>query len=220
MLFFLCADGLDFQAIRREGLRAEGVVPLWTALEDARAACAARILVVDPAAAPDPARDAAAEQIRISAIPPEAIVNLDPYLPPEAVTAAGGYVVRPGEAGPEVLVIFRRGVWDLPKGKRDPGETIEACALREVREEVGVEDLRLGLPVGTTLHGYPRGGGYHVKTTHWFLMRTSETHFTPEAREGIEKVRWMPWREAARRIGYATLRAHMDEIEPQVRQAV
>ena len=55
-----------------------------------------------------------------------------------------------------MLLIFRRGVWDLPKGKRDAGETIEACALREVREEIGVGELRLARELGTTVHDCAR----------------------------------------------------------------
>jgi len=132
----------------------------------------------------------------------------------EWLTAAGGYVVREGAAGPEVLLIFRRGAWDLPKGKLDPGETVEACALREVREEVGIGELRVLAPAGATVHGYPEGGRYLVKTTHWFFMRTPERDFTPEEREGIEQVAWVLWAEARRRLGYESLRRHMATLRP------
>ena len=56
------------------------------------------------------------------------------------VIAAGGLVTNDKN---ELLIMFRRGKWDLPKGKLDEGETIEACALREVREETGIEHLEL-----------------------------------------------------------------------------
>ena len=58
------------------------------------------------------------------------------------IILAGGGVVT-NEHG-DLLMIFRRGKWDLPKGKLDKGETIEACALREVTEETGVQNLTLG----------------------------------------------------------------------------
>ena len=61
-------------------------------------------------------------------------------------------------------------------------------------------------PAGTTLHGYPEGDRYLVKTTHWFFMRTPELNFTPEEREGIEQVRFVPWAEAQAMLGYDTLR--------------
>src|SRR5215204_4522110 len=45
------------------------------------------------------------------------------------IKAAGGLVVNDDR---HLLLIFRRGKWDLPKGKLDPGESLETCALREV----------------------------------------------------------------------------------------
>ena len=210
MLLFYCAAEADLAAIRREGVYDAG---LWTSLEAARKACDGSILVVDMAAE-------GAVSAHAGHIPPEAFVNLDPYLRPKKVLAAGGYVVRPGEEAPEVLLIFRKGAWDLPKGKQDPGETIEACALREVREEVGVDQLHLGPALGTTLHGYERDGRYHVKTTHWFLMQTPEISFAPQAQEGIEEVAWVPWPDAVRCLGYASLRSHMQQVETAVRDAL
>jgi 8-oxo-dGTP pyrophosphatase MutT (NUDIX family) len=135
-----------------------------------------------------------------------AAANLAPYLPPAPVTAAGGLVVRHEGNGPLLLLIFRRGAWDLPKGKLDSGETVAACAVREVQEEVGIEQLSITADAGTTVHGYPEDGRYLVKTTHWYFMRTPERDFTPEEREGIEQVEWVPWDEARERLGYATLR--------------
>ncbi|HEY5564426.1 MAG TPA: NUDIX hydrolase [Rhodothermia bacterium] len=139
-----------------------------------------------------------------------------PYRPPFSVTAAGGYIVRssPAEGGPgrEVLLIFRRGVWDLPKGKLNKNESIEAAALREVEEEVGAANLRIISPLGTTMHGYPEGKRYAVKTTHWFLMETTSVSFTPQLIEQIEDVRWVAWDRAQEMIGYDTLREHMASI--------
>ena len=223
MLLFYCADEADLSTIHREGVRApEGAgLSLRTSLETARVACDACLLVVEAAALSDLVfDDDDPASARTSYIPPAAVGNLDPYLSPKTVTAAGGYVARPGADEPEVLLIFRRGAWDLPKGKRDDGETIEACALREVREEIGVDTLHLGPSLGTTMHGYERGGRYHVKTTYWFLMQTPETHFTPEAREGIEAVAWIPWHEALSRLDYASLRDHMRCVEAAVREAL
>jgi len=226
MLLFYCTDAAALEAIRREGLRpAKDSRSFWTSLEAAQGACDGLILVVTALALPE--AEAVSEavangqpRVHVRAVRPEAIGNLDPYLPPMPVVAAGGYVVRPGPSGPDVLLIFRRGAWDLPKGKRDAGESIEACALREVREEVGIRELHLGRAMGSTMHSYARDGGYHVKTTHWFLMHTPETRFTPEMREGIEAVAWVPWREAIRRISYSAFRWHMQRIEEDVRRAV
>lgn len=192
-LRFGCVPAEDLDAVRQAGL-AGREIRIFGSLTEAQAHCGAgeRLLVLQGAGRG-----------------PEAIANLDPYRPPEPVTAGGGLVVRAGAAGPEVLLIFRRGAWDLPKGKLDPGETVEACALREVREELGIEALEIVGPAGVTVHGYPEGDRFMVKTTHWFFMRTPERDFTPEAREGITEARWVPWAEAPQRLGYATLRAHL-----------
>lgn len=209
MLYFLCDELLQ------EGAEVE----LWTSLDAARTACAAPIYAVD-AFRLTGARTLDGDRVQ-ARVHTELVQNADPYRPPKPVTAAGGYVVRQGSAGPEVLLIFRRGVWDLPKGKLDRGEAIEACALREVREEVGIEeDLRVIAELPPTVHGYPEGGAYRVKTTHWYLMRTSQQTFTPQASENIERVMWAPWAEARTRLGFETLRRHMDAAEATVRAHV
>ena len=207
MLRYACATDADLKRLRRRN----GPLPdvrLWTSLEEAQEACNGRILVVE---AP-PSSALFRVDVRASAV-----LNLDPYLPPKAVVAGGGYVVRPGRKGPDVLLIYRRGAWDLPKGKRDAGETVEACALREVREEVGIgEALEIVEPLGPTVHTYPEKGKYRIKTTHWFLMRTSQAAFTPQRDEGIEAVAWVPWAEAKGRVGFETLRQHMAAAEARV----
>ena len=59
---------------------------------------------------------------------------------PKQILAAGGLVTN---AQGEILWIFRRGFWDLPKGKLDDGETIQSCAIREVEEETGIQNIKL-----------------------------------------------------------------------------
>src|SRR5947209_9353514 len=51
------------------------------------------------------------------------------------VLAAGGFVHTPQQ---EILLIFRRGKWDLPKGKLEAGESLQECAIRELKEETGI----------------------------------------------------------------------------------
>lgn len=217
-LLFCPVPPAVLSAVRQEGLpdRSGGIL-LWTQLEAAQAASSGPILVVKSTALPAPPAPVGQDQVRVEAVPPHAILNADPYRPPRSIVAAGGFVMRPGPGGPEVLLIFRRGIWDLPKGKVDPGETVEQTALREVREEVGITTLSLRRPLGTTLHGYPEREVYRVKTTHWFLMETPERDFTPEAEEDIREIAWMPWEEARQRMGFETLRMHMAQIEPALR---
>jgi len=211
MFLYYCTGKKHLSRIRRDGLRRRRGIRLFFSLKAVRAACDKKILVIDTARLPG---EGAADRI-----PPEAIVNLDPYFAPRPVVAGGGYVMRRGEKEPEVLLIFRRAVWDLPKGKQDKGETVEACALREVREETDARDLVCVCDLGTTRHGYIRNGHYDVKTTHWFGMSTPTTHFTPQAEEDIEAVAWTPWSEAQAKIGYESLRQHMTMAAPRIGEA-
>lgn len=103
------------------------------------------------------------------------------------IKAGGGVVVNPEG---EILMIFRRKCWDLPKGKLDKGETIEECALREVREECGVQNLALGQFICTTRHEYQERGTQIIKETSWFEMQGSGK-LTPQTEEDIESARWV-----------------------------
>ena len=58
----------------------------------------------------------------------------------QSIEAAGGIIIS--EKG-ELLMIFRRGKWDLPKGKIDQGETPPQAAIREVKEETGLSMVEL-----------------------------------------------------------------------------
>ena len=154
-------------------------------------------------------------------IPRAAVLNVDvdgDYWRPEPIEAGGGYVVRRTGADIELLMIHRRGVWDLPKGKLDPGETPKVAAVREVSEEVGIELATLSVltELVPTVHGYlwPKREIYAVKTTYWYAMTTTAEAFEPEKREGIEAVAWAAWEQAGRQLGYESLQRHHAAIDP------
>lgn len=125
----------------------------------------------------------------------------------EPITAAGGVVFKENEQRPFVLLIFRKSVWDLPKGKREEYESVAECAVREVAEEVGLSqepEIIFALP--ETYHEYEQRGTHWGKTTHWFAMRSAEeAKFSPQIDEGIEKVNWFPLDEAKSLVGYTNL---------------
>ncbi|MBP6334822.1 MAG: NUDIX domain-containing protein [Bacteroidia bacterium] len=103
--------------------------------------------------------------------------------------AAGGLVKNELE---EYLMIFRRDKWDLPKGKIDYDESPEVAALREVREECGVEELEIVKSLQTTFHSYPHKNKKVLKKTHWYLMTgDSADILAPQLEEDIERVEWM-----------------------------
>ncbi len=105
------------------------------------------------------------------------------------VNAGGGLVSnRRGD----YLLIKRNGLWDLPKGHQEAGETIQTCALREVQEETGVNDLALRELICVTDHCYRRNGLWHLKHTWWFdMLYNAPTDLTPQREEDISKAAWV-----------------------------
>ena len=105
------------------------------------------------------------------------------------IKAAGGLVKN--HKG-EILMIFRRGKWDLPKGKLDAGETIEECALREVEEETGLKNLELRKFLKITFHTYVQFGKHILKETHWYSMiAKGNENLIPQTEEDITETRWI-----------------------------
>ncbi len=104
------------------------------------------------------------------------------------IEAAGG-LVENGEG--EYLFIFRRGKWDLPKGKIDPGETHEEAALREVEEETGIRPDYIRRYLQHTWHFYAYKGEIVLKCNTWYLMEVKgKPEGTPQKEEDIEMIRW------------------------------
>ncbi len=91
-------------------------------------------------------------------------------------------------------MIFRRGKWDLPKGKLDEGESIEACAVREVQEETGLKQVRIESFAGITCHEYfdTYIGEEVNKESHWYRMSAKSTeNLLPQTEEDIESIAWV-----------------------------
>lgn len=107
----------------------------------------------------------------------------------QIVRAAGGLVTN---ANQDVLVIFRRNKWDLPKGKIDPGEREEDCALREVSEETGLKHLELGDFLLVTHHHYEENGLSLIKETHWYrIASVKDEPLVPQTEEDITEIKWV-----------------------------
>jgi 8-oxo-dGTP pyrophosphatase MutT (NUDIX family) len=113
------------------------------------------------------------------------------------VRAAGGVVERRGDNGTEVLLVHRPRYddWTFPKGKALPGESDEACALREVEEETGLRCM-LGRELAGT--AYASGGG--LKVVRYWVMSPSSGE--AGARHEVDDVRWLPVDQAAALLSY------------------
>src|SRR3982750_1473759 len=113
----------------------------------------------------------------------------------KTIVAAGGLVSNDSM---ELLLIYRRGFWDLPKGKLDEGESIEACAVREVEEETGLTNVLLDKLVGITYHEYFDEWKQRdvVKETHWFAMHVNGNQtLVPQQEEDIKDIKWVAQNE-------------------------
>lgn len=109
------------------------------------------------------------------------------------IRAAGGVVYnRDGK----LLMIFRNGKWDLPKGKMEEGEDAATAAIREVEEECGVNELEIIRPLEPVYHTYFQKGKWWLKETAWFEMRsTFSGEPIPQQEEGITAVKWLNRKE-------------------------
>ena len=117
--------------------------------------------------------------------------------------SAGGVVLREIGGVTHALVIrdpYRN--WGLPKGHLEDNETSAGAALREVAEETGLEDLRLG-PELVTIDWHFHAQGVHIhKFTTFYLMYSDVGDPTPEKAEGISDCLWIPLAEADKKITY------------------
>ena len=117
--------------------------------------------------------------------------------------SAGGVVVRDGDC--IVIVPTRRAadgskVLALPKGHPDGDESAADAALREVREETGVEAVLLD-KLGDIRYWYMRGGRRIAKVVSFFLLEYVAGELEDHDHE-VERAEWMPLETAARRLTY------------------
>ena len=125
-------------------------------------------------------------------------------------TAAGGVVLRGSGDDAEVVLTGRLSdsTWVFPKGTPDDGESIEETALREVREETGL-DVEIVTPIGATEYWFAVPGERVHKQVHFFLMRATGGDVSRHDHE-YDEVRWVSVAEARRLLSFDTYRDVLD----------
>jgi 8-oxo-dGTP pyrophosphatase MutT (NUDIX family) len=120
-------------------------------------------------------------------------------------------VIRSVDGTPEVALVHRRSsrLWALPKGTPDSGETIEETAVRETREETGLE-VEIDAPIGPIRYFFVRGSTRFHKTVHFFLMRATGGSVDDHDAE-FDEARWVPVEEALALLTYATERTILEQ---------
>ena len=120
------------------------------------------------------------------------------------VRAAGGVVVR----GSHVLLVHRPRYddWTFPKGKAEPDERDEDCALREVWEETGLR-CELRAELSSTSYTDSRG---RPKRVRWWRMEPLDGVFAPT--DEVDEIRWLTREEAAELLSYARDKILLDAV--------
>lgn len=127
------------------------------------------------------------------------------------VIKASGGVVRKGD---KILLIFRLGKWDLPKGKLKKKEESMKAAKREVEEECSVK-VDVKEKVCSTWHTYVRKGKRILKRTDWYEMNCiDDSNMQPQLEEFIEDLKWMNYKDVVRSVknSYASIQEVVDEF--------
>jgi len=129
------------------------------------------------------------------------------------IQAAGGIVAK----GNEFLFIKRNGVWDIPKGKLEKGESVEEGAIREIEEECNVKGLKLERHLVDTWHTYEMKGKKVLKKTYWYYLTLSheEQELVPQLEEGITEVRFFGIQDfqTVRQNTYGSINEVLDALE-------
>ena len=132
-------------------------------------------------------------------------------------SSAGGVVFRI-DAGQPLFLLIRDSYknWGFPKGHIETGEQPEAAALREVREEAGLDDLAVRGSIDTIDWFFRFRGQLIHKSCHFYLMESVESSTCPQRNEGITACRWIAFEEAEALISYANAREVLRRAQEMV----
>ena len=124
--------------------------------------------------------------------------NKDKNLHTEVIEAAGGLLWRQTPQGKEIAIVHRPNYddWTLPKGKRDPGESWQQTALREIKEETGCE-AQLDAFAGSTAYAVK---GVAKVVLFWHMSLVEDCHF--QANSEVDELLWLSAEDALEKLDY------------------
>jgi 8-oxo-dGTP pyrophosphatase MutT (NUDIX family) len=138
---------------------------------------------------------------------------------PDLEVSAGGIVFRRLPEGGAHFLLIRDSYdnWGFPKGHLEDGETPAEAALRETREETGLEQLSVQGPI-RIIDWHFRFRGRHIhKYCHFFLLESPDGDAAPQADEGITACRWCTLDEALETLSYDNARGVLKRAGDMVR---
>ncbi len=119
-------------------------------------------------------------------------ISLEQTIGLPIIESAGGLVRNKSH---HILLMFKRGRWDMPKGRVERGQSKQVAALREVQEETGLSAEKMSIKgkLVSTWHTTRHGGVKYLKKTHWYLMEYAgdDDDTFPQVEEGIIECRWV-----------------------------
>jgi 8-oxo-dGTP pyrophosphatase MutT (NUDIX family) len=127
---------------------------------------------------------------------------------------AGAIVVRAGKTGPRILLVTARrnpDNWIFPKGHVEAGETLKAAAVREAREEAGVEGKVVATAGKMTFEF-----GDNTYRVHYFVVKTTDAGRQREGR----RLRWLKYKQALRRLTFEETRDLLREAWPRIKSSL
>ncbi len=120
------------------------------------------------------------------------ILTLSDAIDLPVIEAAGGLVCNRNH---HILLMFKRGKWDMPKGRIEENSVREETALREVQEETGlnIKKLTIQAKLVSTWHTTRHNNIKYLKKTHWYLIDYdgNDDDTDPQVKEGIIECRWV-----------------------------
>jgi 8-oxo-dGTP diphosphatase len=136
------------------------------------------------------------------------------------VLAAGGIIIDAESGSPRVLLVHRPRYddWSFPKGKLDPGETVEQAAVREVEEETGLT-CRIIRKAATLRYAYRtrNKGALRPKKVHYFLMQRASGDIHVPGEE-VDKAEWFDIDDAIRKLSYEQDRKLLTSLQAMIRR--